>query len=535
MKKRPKINPRKTTPQTDGSLRVTFPYDPKLVEVMRTLPGFGRKWDPKNRIWTLIDIPSSRAVLLKNGFSFPKQPTEKKSRKIKLDWPPEAANLYKFQRKGVKALWQKRGRVILADEPGLGKTCQAIAWLRMAHEAKRDILPCIVVVPASLKLNWQREFKMWWPAATPTIINGRPNGSTIPETGIIIINYDILADWLPKLASTKTVILDEAHYAKNTKAKRTAACIKLCKNAKHVIACTGTPIVNRPMEFYVPIRLVKPGMFPSRHQFGIRYCSAHNNGWGWDYSGSSNQAELHDLLTSTIMVRRRKIDVLKDLPSKRRAVVPIEVDLKEYNKANKDFLLWLAGQDKEKAARAARAETLSKIEALKQLAVKAKLDACCEWLDNLLDSGEKAVIFCTHQSTVDALMARYKGKAVRLTGSDSQTARQVAVDAFQKDDRVRLFVGNLKAAGVGITLTAASNVVFMELGWTPGDHSQAEDRCHRIGQQDSVTAWYLLAEGTIETSIASLISKKQKVLDAVLDGQETQTEDLLSELLGSFN
>ncbi|MBU2685604.1 MAG: SWF/SNF helicase family protein, partial [Gammaproteobacteria bacterium] len=173
-------------------------------------------------------------------------------------------------------------------------------------------------------------------------------------------------------------------------------------------------------------------------------------------------------------------------------------------------------------------------EKLKQLAVKGKIKASIEWISDFLESGEKLIIFTTHTSTLDLLQKEFGNISVRLDGSTSQKNRQNVVDAFQNDDKVRLFLGNVKAAGIGITLTAASNVAFMELPWTPGDASQAEDRAHRIGQADSVSIWYLIAQDTVEEIIATILSNKQKTLDAVLDGKKPDKSSILSELINQI-
>jgi SWI/SNF-related matrix-associated actin-dependent regulator 1 of chromatin subfamily A len=245
------------------------------------------------------------------------------------------------------------------------------------------------------------------------------------------------------------------------------------------------------------------------------------------------------------MIRRKKEDVLKDLPDKVRSFIPIQLhNEKEYRKAEADFITYIEEvKGKEAAEKASKAETMVSIEGLKQLAVKGKLVEAIEWIENFLESGEKLVVFTVHHFVIDALMAKFSyidkthklaDRVVKVDGSVSMTDRQRAVDTFQNNPNCRLFIGNIKAAGVGITLTASSNVVFLELPWTPGDVTQAEDRCHRIGQKESVNIYYLLATGTIEEEIALLLDKKRKVLDAVTDGIETNQETLLKELIRMY-
>jgi len=421
---------------------------------------------------------------------------------------------------------------------GLGKTAQALAYLQLHPELR----PAIVVCPASLKLNWRKEINMWMDFQNQDvrIINGKVTANTMTLSyGINIINYDILSSWADKLKTIKpaVIILDESHYLKNSKAQRTNAVIKLCKNIKHVIALSGTPIVNRPIEFYNTIKIIEPGLFPSQWKFAHEYCGAKHNGFGWDFNGATNTTKLHELLTSTIMIRRKKEDVLKDLPAKVRSVVPIEIDnLMEYKQAEGDIIAWIRkNEGKEKADKAKQAEVLVQFEKLKQLAINGKIKQCISWIENFLDSDQKLVVFATHKRIIEVLMNHFGNIAVKLDGSTPNDQRQIVVDQFQNNNNTRLFIGNLQAAGVGITLTAASTTCFIELGWSPGVHAQAEDRVHRIGQKaDSVNAYYLIADQTVEETIAEIIDAKQKVLSKILDGQEVDQDSVLIELINKI-
>lgn len=288
---------------------------------------------------------------------------------------------------------------------------------------------------------------------------------------------------------------------------------------------------------YNAISFTEPRLFPSFWKFAQRYCGAKHNGFGWDFGGASNIAELHQKLSSTIMIRRLKSEVLKDLPPKMRNIVPMQIENEQkYRKAEADFIAWVRQEygDK-KAAKAKQAEALTRIEGLKQLAVQGKLDACMEWIGDFLESGEKLVVFGVHKFVIDALMSRFAGQVVKVDGSTKNSDRQAAVDAFQNNDTIRLFVGNIQAAGVGLTLTAASNTCFLELPWTPGAADQAEDRVHRIGQTaESVSAWYLLAHGTVEEDMAELIDRKRQILTRLMDGKDVEEGSMISELLNKY-
>ena len=280
-----------------------------------------------------------------------------------------------------------------------------------------------------------------------------------------------------------------------------------------------------------------PERFPSFWNFAQRYCGAKSNGWGWDFSGSSNTDELHSILTNSIMVRRLKKDVLKDLPPKTRTVLPVEINLSDYKKAEQDFLSYVARLRGATAAekRDSRAEGLAKVERLKQAAAVGKIGEAIDWIQDYLESGRKLVVFAIHKFILDILEKKFKKICVRVDGSTAQSQRQVCVDAFQSNDDIKLFLGNIKAAGVGLTLTAASDTLTLELGWTPGTHDQAEDRVHRIGQEaDSVNAYYLIAKDTIEEDIAELLDAKRDVLSNVMDGKSARQGELLTVLMERY-
>jgi len=447
--------------------------------------------------------------------------------------PNFKAKLRRYQKEGVCFIENRDGRVLLADEMGLGKTIQTLAWLQLHPELR----PVIVVCPASLKLNWEREIKTQTEKQDIVILNGNNPTGRFPlfRKAIYIINYDIVKAWeknLKKLKA-KVLVLDECHAIKNRRTIRTKAIKRIAKEIDHIICLSGTPIINRPVEIYNSISLINPELFPSFFKYAKEYCGATHNGFGWDFSGATHTDNLHKKLVGSVMLRRLKKDVLKELPEKTRTVIPMELDNpEEYKIVAKDFIKWLKEQDPDKAERAERAETLTRIEILKQVAIKNKMKSCIDWIKQYLETENKLVVFATHKQTTQAIISAFPEISVRLEGGMDGNEKQKSVDRFQNDKRTRLFVGNIKAAGVGLTLTASSNTCFVELGWTPGEHDQAEDRVHRIGQEaDSVNAYYLIADGTIENQIIELLDKKRKVLADVLDGR-TLLED--SSMLNSL-
>jgi SWI/SNF-related matrix-associated actin-dependent regulator 1 of chromatin subfamily A len=525
----------------NGKIKIIFPYDTETVAgVKNRIAGRRFKKEGKKAWWEApLSVPNTEA-LIDMGFEIKGKLKRWYDEQTSAPDPVDIDGLYDFQKLGVGFIESRNGRALIADEMGLGKTVQALGYCKTHPEKRTPSEPCLVVCPASVKLNWAKEARKWIPDAEVEVLNGRTPYET--EGSILVINYDIMSGWIEKFQRMKIgmVILDECHYIKNVKAKRTKACLTLCEHSDSVVCLSGTPITNRPVEFYTALRAIDKRAFPSFWQYAKRFCGATRGRFGWDFSGATHTDELHSLLTKTLMIRRLKEDVLTDLPAKQRSVVPMELSKQgkaTYEKIMCDFEGWLEEQGKtpEEIERTAAAEALTKIEKLKQAAVEAKMKSCIEWIQDEIDAGEKLVVFATHIKTLDELEKKFEGKTVRLDGSTAQNKRQEVVDKFQNDSSIRLFLGNVKAAGVGITLTAASNVVFVELGWTPGEHIQAEDRIHRIGQEaDSVMAYYLVADETIEGDIAEMLNEKQKVLDSVLDGKGGEASTVLVDLLGSL-
>ena len=441
--------------------------------------------------------------------------------------PGLAGELKPFQRAGVNYLLSQR-RAFLADEQGLGKTIEALATL----EAD-DAYPAVIVCPASLKLNWMRELERWLPGRSAQVLAGTgPHGAPhAPE--MTIVNYEIVAARLGALCARRprALVLDESHYCKNAAAKRTRAVHRLSAAVPRdglILALTGTPVTNRPAELIAQLRILgRLGDFGSGMQFSRRF------------RGPDAHLRLHWHLRARCFARRLKADVLPQLPPKTRAVVPVELDNEdEYRLAERDVVAWLQSQPLDlreldaKVAAALRAERLVRLNALKLLAARGKLRAARTWIHDFCSSGERLVVFAHHREIQRALLEHFPD-ALHILGEDSPRARDRAVRAFQSADHAenKLIVCSIEVAGQGLTLTRSSNVVFLELDWTPAKHDQAEDRCHRIGQHDSVNASYLLAAGTIDETISTLLERKRAVIGAVTDGRAADEEGVVDALV----
>ncbi|KKN12769.1 hypothetical protein LCGC14_1013080 [marine sediment metagenome] len=529
---------------------IEFPYDRVMIDRVREIPG--RMWDTVRKIWIAPLSNTAIQVLDKNGFRFNKrlrqaQTTLEQPYKAKpLDTTVLPMRLYRFQKKGVEFIQSRKGRALVADDMGLGKTIQALAWLALNPKVA---FPAIVVCPASVKLAWEREAGRWVKDRFAITLDGH-GGDTLPMADIYIINYDILSPrkvkgvvvspgWVQALIklNAKTIVIDEIHYLKSTKTQRTKSIKQLTASVPYVIGLSGTPIINRPVEAFEVISIINPQLFPHFFSYARRYCDAKPGAYGWDFKGSSNTEELHKVLTSTIMIRRTKTEVLPQLPPKQRNIVPFKITNRiQYNHAEADLIDYLQSKGLDEAAdRARNAEHLVKTERLKQIMLEGKIKGVIDWIANFLNSSmEKLVVFGEHKSAIKEIMKHFGTKlSVQIVGGMSTAQKQKAVDAFQTDPNTRLMVANTKAGGIGITLTAASNVAFVELPWTPGALVQAEDRVLRIGQEaQNVQIWYLLAQGTIEEDIATMLDTKTQVLAQVLDGAKVnEDKSILKELM----
>jgi SWI/SNF-related matrix-associated actin-dependent regulator of chromatin subfamily A-like protein 1 len=424
-----------------------------------------------------------------------------------------------FQWAGVRYVLDAR-RAFLADEQGLGKTVEALAAL----EAD-DAYPAVVVCPASMKLGWQREAERWLPHRSVAVIEGRSLGPA--EGDITILNYEIVAAHRDALARRRprALVVDESHYCKNPRAKRTQAVRRLAGAVTPDglrLALTGTPVLNHADELIAQLRVIG-----RLEDFGSGARFSHQ------FRGQLSEERLHWHLRRRCFVRRLKSEVLPQLPAKRHVVVPVTLTNEaEYRLAEEDVIAWLRSQPLDlselnsRIAATLRAERLAQLGTLQRLAARGKLAAALGWIEDFLASGEPLVVFARHVEVQQAVLKRFPA-ALHLLGADSLADREATIEAFQDPEGPSLIVGATRVAAQGITLTRASNVAFLELEWTPAMHDQAEDRCHRIGQRDAVTAWYLLAANTIDETMARLIESKRAVVAAVTDGRMLHSDSLI--------
>jgi SWI/SNF-related matrix-associated actin-dependent regulator 1 of chromatin subfamily A len=437
---------------------------------------------------------------------------------------------YPFQLEAAKLIPRMGGRVLLADEQGCGKGIEA--GLVLARNP--DYLPCLVVCPPSLRLNWQRELRTKFRIQAEVLTGQTPVCGWRPTLPVTVVGYSTLWHWREELkaAPFQAAILDECHWIKNRKAKRSRAAKMVCQGVPKLIPMSGTPIVNKPIESFTVLNLLRPDLFPSYTAFGNAWCGPVRTQYGVEFKGASNLGELHTLLRQ-VMIRRLKKDVLPWLPRQTCSltVLPLtEGGQQEYQEAEDDFLTWLAAIDPDRARRASLAEAICRMTYLRQLAGRHKAPAVADWLKERLRGG-KVVCMAFNTEVLDYLEDRFGRRCVRVDGGVSSAKKDAAVRAFQSDPRKELFLGHMDSAGEGLTLTAASTVAMAQLPWSPGKLGQCLARIDRPGQEQANEACLLVAPGTIEEAHASLLVEKQSVLDAVLDGGRRDEDSVPTDVL----
>ena len=445
-------------------------------------------------------------------------------------------SLYPFQSEDAhRAVEEFNGRCLLGHEMGCGKGVMALAARKLLGNPTT-----IIVCPASLKFNWERECKKHFGVRAQILSSQKPPRKPFRHNPkIVIINYDILPFWVQKLQELDIglIISDESQMVSNGRAKRSKATKQLSKGVPYFLALSGTPFENRPSQLWHILHIIRPDLFPSFLKFAMNFCAPKKTFFGWDFKGASHTEELHDILTTNLMIRRRKEDVLDDLPPKTRTVVPLEVsNYDEYLQASENFVEWLtANYGQGKLHGVLKAAQLTQLGYLKRLASKIKYDSVVAWIENFLEgSDQKLMVFGVHKAFLGRLHAHFGRPSTLVTGAVLGKKRQDRFDRFNDDPHCRLFLGNVQAAGVGWSCTSASNVAFAEMGWKPAEHVQAEDRARGLfrGVKGMPTnVYYLVARKTVEEILVKLIQKKAAILSAILDGgqgDEMNIFDLLS-------
>ena len=424
-------------------------------------------------------------------------------------------------------------RFILADDMGLGKTTSTII-AALESGAKKVLIIC----PASLKINWSREIENYTDKSI-YICEGKNFSS---DHDFVIVNYDIIKNFhdikekeTSQIINSKfdLVIIDEAHYIKNSQAQRTKLINHFVKNINRVWLLTGTPITSRPIDYYNLLSLVESPVAQNWMAYVIRFCEGYQFRAGqrkvWNVNGASNLDELRDR-TSKQILRRLKTDVL-DLPEKIINPVYLRLKSREYENLMGEYFDWFRNNKEESSSLTVQFSKLMKI---RQVISEEKVSQTIELAENILEQGKKVIIFSNFTEPLKRIHEHFGKMSVYLDGSTTKPARQKAVDDFQDNDKVKVFCGNIKAAGVGITLTSAEVVIFNDLSFVPSDHSQAEDRAYRYGQKNSVLVYYPLFENTIEGAIYDILIRKKGIFETVM-GDNLDRGSVAELILNSIN
>jgi SWI/SNF-related matrix-associated actin-dependent regulator 1 of chromatin subfamily A len=436
------------------------------------------------------------------------------------------------QKEAIQKLVENK-KFILADDMGLGKTTSTI--IAALESGSKKVL---IICPATLKINWKREIENY--SDKSIYIAESKNFST--EADFVIINYDIIKNFHdPKkkdesqvLASNfDLVIIDEAHYIKNATAQRTKLINDIVKKVDRLWLLTGTPMTSRPIDYFNLLSLIDSPVAKNWMAYAIRYCQGYQFNVGgrkvWNVTGASNLEELRDR-TLGLTLRRLKENVL-DLPDKIITPVYLRLKSKQYEEVMGEYYDWYDKNPEESKSLTVQFSKLTKV---RQIIADEKIAQTIELAENILEQDKKVIIFCNFTDSLNKITEHFGKTAVKLDGSMSKPERQYSVDQFQDNPKVKVFVGNIKAAGVGITLTSAEAVIMNDLSFLPSDHAQSEDRAYRYGQKNNVLVYYPIFENTIEGIIYDILNNKKQVIATVM-GDNQNPADTAEEILQRIN
>lgn len=543
-----------------GNYLVNFSYRPILVNRIKEIPG--RSFDPKSKAW-IIPATSREALdrFTKSIVHFEpvKWMDNVQERRVKeMDWLiPEMPELtvphglkvepYPYQKQGIARGLQFK-RFMNTDEPGLGKTLQSIATIDIA-----DAFPCLVICPSSLKINWEREWNKFTDKKAMVLTDSvRDTWPFFWNTGlyqVFIVNYESLKKYFVQrikesarftlkdvvfrqnIEIFKSIIIDESHRVKSPSTQQAKFSKGIAAGKEYRILLTGTPVVNKPKDLVSQLAILgKLEEFGGYKDFVQRYCSGPNE--------ASNLKELNAMLWQKAMFRREKSTVLKDLPDKVRQVLSCEItNRKEYKDAERDLIQYLIKYkeaDDEKIMKAMKGEVMVRINILRQISARGKVKEVVEFVKDFQENGKKIILFCSLHEIVDQLKRAFPS-AVSVTGREDQQQKQFAIDSFQRNPKTDIIICSIRAAGVGLTLTASSDVAFVEFPWTYADCCQCEDRSHRIGQKDSVTARYFLGKNTIDEKVYKIIQMKKGIANAVTGATDEIPENIVDMVANLFD
>lgn len=541
------------TKYPDG-FKLRFMFHPRLNEVVHRIPSVAanprKAYLYQEKAWWVepqdewyVEMMAQWAVV--NHYCGSIQRFEQKQSKMNMDIPPMPTldvphglllEPYEYQKEGI-AYALRHKRCILGDQPGLGKTLQAIGTVTIARA-----YPCLVICPAALKINWQREFKKF--AGKQALILDDKNRDTWQRyvemkcCDIFITNYESLKKFFvlavkpdarltmksitfdPRINLFKSVVIDESHKCKSTKTQQSKFVEGICRGKEYILELTGTPVVNDNTDLIQQLKIMgRLEDFGGYKNYVERFCNGPRK--------ASNLKELNWRLWTSCFFRREKAKVLTQLPDKTRQYIEMDITTRdEYRKAEADLINYLRqykGKTDKEIEKSMRGEVMVRMGILKAISARGKIRAAAEFIHDVIDGGEKLIVFAFLKEVV-LEMKKLFPEAVTVTGEDNVKQKQAAVDAFQNDPECKLIILNYKSGGTGLTLTASSRVAFIEFPWTFSDCEQAEDRAHRNGQKNNVNCYYFLGKDTIDEYMYKVIQTKKDIANGV-----TGTDDVVKE------
>ena len=436
--------------------------------------------------------------------------------------------LYDYQKAGVEFLLKSGGRALLADSPGVGKTAQALGYISHSGH-KRSLIIC----PASVKFAWESEIEKWTTMSS-FVVDSKTDLELIPaDVNCIIVNFDILKKFFNEFMKYKfdACIIDEAHMIKSPKAIRTKVVKALSRGIDNVIMLTGTPVLSRPIEMFNMLSIIDPKVWNNYYHYAVRYCEGKQGYWGFEAKGASNLGELNERI-SKYFLRRTKEEVLKELPPKNHIDIPMELskeDRTAYDLVESNLVKYLRenkGKTDKEIVRSLAGEKLVKLNLLREINAMGKIATAKELIDNIIEAGEKVIVFSSFNSPLNELADMYEENSVMILGDTPVEERGALVNKFQKDPNTNIFFGGTRSAGVGITLTAASNVIFLDFPWNPADLEQGENRAHRPGASyESLNIYQIISRNSIDAFMKKLLYVKQKIIDKMIENEDVENED----------
>jgi SWI/SNF-related matrix-associated actin-dependent regulator 1 of chromatin subfamily A len=545
--------------KTDRGFVINFRYNPRLVDAVKLIDG--RSWNDKLKCWTapffsvdqvtafankyefeIVDESTGNSPYDFSNIEYPKMPEYRGSSTFR-------RTPFPYQLEGVQYICDNK-RVIVGDQMGLGKTGQSIMAI-----TEVNAFPCLIICPATLRENWRREWTIWTDKRARVLDDSIKNRwEFLIDRGqydVFIVNYESLQKYFVEERKQKdegekltlkdfkfksgidkfqSVIIDESHRCKNNATIQTKLTKGICKDKEYILALTGTPVINKPDDLISQLAIIDHlNTLGGYKAFKAMYC---------DKPITGALEHLNAQLRRNCFFRREKHEVLTQLPSKTRQIVYCEINNRqEYKEAEMDLADYLKKyrqKTDEEVQKSLRGELMVKMQALKNISANGKLETAFEYIDEVMEAGEKLIVFAHLHEVINKIVAKYP-KCVTVTGNDAHEQRDANVDRFQTDPECRLIVCSIMAAGVGITLTAASRVAFVEFAWHAAIHDQAEDRAHRIGAKDNVQCTYFVGKDTIDEHIYGIIEEKRSMSNSAVGAIDVTTVDILGDAARLFD